>query len=162
MRIRTWMAFLSLCLVAAVLLSGCLGERTSPSPRTDPPGIMVDYQRTGGIAGVNDRLVIFDNGVAMISTRKIMTEFSLNQTELELIDSLFKANRFMELEGNYTSAREGADFLQYSISYCGKTVKTEDTAIPDQAQPIIDEMNRIAAMATANEMTGSPLPRISP
>jgi hypothetical protein len=149
-------------MVAAVLLSGCLGERTPPASSADPPVILVDYQRTGGIAGMNDRVVIFDNGVAMISTRKTMTEFSLNQTELEQIDSLFKANKFMELEGNYTSAREGADFLQYSISYRGKTVKTEDTAIPDQVEPIIDEMNRIAAMATANEMTGSPLPRISP
>jgi len=149
-------------MVTAVLLSGCLGERTPQVPRADPPGIMVDYWQTGGIAGVNDRLVIFDNGVAMVSTRKIMTEFSLNQTELEQIDSLFKVNRFMELEGNYTSAREDADFLQYSISYRGKTVKTEDTAIPDQVEPIIDAMNRIAAMATASEMTVSPLPQISP
>lgn len=162
MRIRTRMAFFCLCIIAAVLLSGCLGEKTHPVPPADTPVILVDYQRTGGIAGFNDRVVIFDNRVTLVSTRKITTEISLNQTDLEQIDSLFAANRFMDLDGSYTSARGGADLLQYRISYHGKTVTTEDTAIPDQIQPLIEEMDRIVAMASANQKANSSLPRIIP
>ena len=33
--------------------------------------------------------------------------------------------------------------MQYSISYQGKTVNTEDTAIPPALEPVIKEMNRI-------------------
>jgi hypothetical protein len=146
----------------AVLLSGCLGERTSPQTNDQPPVIFVDYQRTGGIAGVNDRVVIFDNGVALVSTRKMTTEIALNQTELDKINLLFTTSDFLAFEGNYTSGRGGADLLQYRISYYEKTVQTEDTAIPVRMQPIIDEMNQIVAETLVTARAGSSLPHIIP
>jgi hypothetical protein len=162
MRIRTWIVFLSLFLVAASLMSGCLGERTTLAPPVEPPKILVDYQRTGGLAGFSDRLVIFDNGVALISTRKVTTEIALNQSELERINALFSTSGFVDSDTNYTSARGGADLLQYRISYNGMTVYTEDTAIPGRIQPILDEMNRIVADVITREKANSPLPRINP
>ncbi len=162
MRTSNWTVLCSLCLVAAVLLGGCLGERTSPLPTTDAPEVFVDYQRTGGIAGVNDRVVIFDNGVALVSTRKETTEIALNQSELEQVSSLFNTSGFVDLEGSYTSARGGADLMQYSISYSGKVVSTEDTAIPVRIQPVIDELNRIVSLSLVNEKTDYPLPHIIP
>ena len=107
----------------------------------------MDYQRSGGIAGVNDRLVIFDNGVTLVSSRTTSREILLNQSDLEQISTVFDAAQFPALEGNYTSRRGGADFMQYSISYQGKTVNTEDTAIPPALEPVIREMNRILSTA---------------
>lgn len=162
MRISSGKSVCLICLVMAVLLSGCLGERASPQTSDQPPVIFVDYQRTGGIAGVNDRVVIFDNGVTLVSTRKMTTEIALNQTELDEINSLFTTSDFLALEGNYTSGRGGADLLHYRISYYGKTVRTEDTAIPVKIQPVIDAMNRIVAETLVTARAGSSLPHIIP
>jgi hypothetical protein len=148
-------------MIAAVVLSGCLGVKTPSISRSAPPSILVDYQRTGGFAGLNDRVVIFDNGVAVISSRTINTEISLNQSELERIGNLFSESKFPSLEGNYTSRRGAADLLQYRISYHGKTVNTEDTAIPPSLQPVIEEMNQILAFGLNRGQAESSLPRIS-
>jgi len=114
----------------------------APLTHTAAPALFVDYQRTGGIAGVNDRLVIFDNGDTLVTSRSTSKEMMLNQSELERIAAIFDTARFTELEGNYTS-RRGADLMKYSITYRGKTVNTEDTAVPASLEPVILEMNRL-------------------
>jgi hypothetical protein len=149
-------------MVTAVLLSGCLGVKTPPLSSSTPPSIFVDYQRTGGIAGLNDRVVIFDNGIILISSRGFSNESRLNQTELDRIDNLFEKNTFFSLNGNYTSQRRGADYFQYTISYRGKTVHTEDTAIPSSLEPIIFEMNGFLSQGTNNGQPGSPFSRLMP
>lgn len=162
MRIRIWLAFFSVCMIMAVLLSGCLGVKAPSLSGSAPPSVFVDYQRTGGIAGLNERVVIFDNGIAVISGRTVNTETTLNQTELERIGNLFSESKFSTLEGNYTSRRGGADLMQYRISYHGKTVLTEDTATPSTLQPIIDEMNSVLARGMKNGQNVPPLPKITP
>lgn len=158
--IKTLFAVLSLGIAVAILLSGCLGVKTPPLSRPVPPSIFVDYQRSGGFAGVNDRVVIFDNGVTIISNRKASTEITLNSSELERINMVFSGSKFTAFEGNYTSRRGGADLMQYTISYHGTTVHTEDTAIPPGMEPVIEEMNRILTLGAPSAAPGSPLPAI--
>jgi hypothetical protein len=160
--IRIWLAFFSLCMITTMLMSGCLGVKTPPLSNSAPPSVFVDYQRNGGIAGLNDRVVIFDNGVTLISSRAVNTEIHLNQTELERIGILFGESKFSTLDGNYTSRRGGADFMQYTISYHGKMVHTEETAIPSVLQPIIEELNQILDLGMTRGQTNSPLPGITP
>lgn len=138
---RAWTCTCAALLAAALVLTGCLGVN-APLTRPAAPALFVDYQRSGGIAGVNDRLVIFDNGDALVSGRTTSREITLNESELGRIAAIFDAAQFAELEGNYTS-RRGADLMQYSITYQGKTVNTEDTAVPAPLEPVIAEMNSI-------------------
>ena len=145
-------------IVAALLLTGCIGTKTLPVPNPAEPTLFVDYQRSGGIAGVNDRLVVFDNGAALVVSRTTSREIQLNQSELEQISHIFEAAQFTALEGNYTSLRGGADFMQYSISFKGKTVNTEDTAIPPPLEPVIDEMNRVLSNGMNRGQTDLSLP----
>ena len=159
---RTWTGIYIILVVAALVLTGCLGLKTPPVSRPAAPTLFVDYQRTGGIAGVNDRVVIFDNGVTLVSSRTSSREILLNQSELEQISAVFDAGQFSMLEGNYTTSRGGADFLQYSISYRGKTVNTEDTAIPPSLEPVIKELNHILSTGLGSGQANSPLPRIAP
>jgi hypothetical protein len=156
---RRWAGICALLVVTAAVLTGCLGTKTLPVPDPAEPTLFVDYQRTGGIAGLNDRLVIFDNGIALVSSRTTSREIQLNQSDLEQISTVFKAAQFTALEGNYTSPRGGADFMQYSISYKGKTVNTEDTAIPPVLEPVIKEMNRILSNGIISGQTVLSLPR---
>jgi len=107
--------------------------------------------------------VIFDNGVTLISTRTTSREILLNKSELDQISAVFDAAQFSVLEENYTSRRGGADFMQYSISYHGKTVNTEDTAIPSTLEPVIAAMNQILNSGLAGGNAGTlPTVKISP
>lgn len=142
---RTWTGICMVLVVTALMLAGCIGGKTPAVTAPATPTLFVDYQRSGGIAGVNDRLVIFDNGVGLVSSRTTSREILFNQSELEHISAVFETGQFQALEGNFTSLRGGADLLQYSIRYQGKSVNTEDTAIPASLEPVIHEMDRILA-----------------
>jgi len=158
--LRRWTGITAVLVVTALVLAGCLGAKPLPVPNPVTPTLFVDYQRSGGIAGVNDRLVIFGNGAGLVSSRTTSREILLNQSDLEQISALFDEAQFRMLEGNYTSRRGGADFMQYSISYQGKTVNTEDTAIPASLEPVIKEMNRILSTGLSSGQADSPLPKL--
>lgn len=159
MKTRTGL-FIVLVLVTAVL-TGCLGSRAIPEPSPANPVLLVDYQRAGGIAGVDDRLVVFDNGAAVIRSHAASREVTFNRTSLGEIALVFDAAQFERLEGNYTSARGGADLMHYSITYRGKTVVTEDTAIPPSLEPVIGELNRILETGPEAGSLDLSLPRFS-
>jgi hypothetical protein len=143
-------------LLAAAAISGCLGVKTPSVSSPIPPAVLVDYQRTGGIAGVDDRLVIFDNGVAVISRKTVSTEITLNQSDLQRISGIFNEAQFSMLQGNYTARHGTADYFRYTISYRSKTVNAEDSAIHPSLQPVIDEMNRIVNKAGSSERIDLP------
>ncbi len=137
-----------ICLILiGVSCTGCLGAKTPPVSRPPAPAVFVDYYRAGGIAGFDDRLVIFDNGAAVASTKAGSRAIVLNASGIERISGLFDESQFSLLVANYPAPRGGNDLITYSISYHGKTVTTEDTAIPPSLLPVIDEMNRIVKNA---------------
>jgi hypothetical protein len=138
-------------IIAAVMVSGCLGSKTTPESNPKVPEVLVDYSRSGGIAGFNDRLVIFDNGIALVSSKTTNSEVDLNQTDIDNIIILFNQAQFSQLEGNYSARAGSVDLIKYSISYENKTVNTEDTAIPLLLKPVITELNRIVGLAGLNE-----------
>ena len=138
-------------IIAAVLVTGCLGSKTIPGPNPKVPAVLVDYYRSGGIAGFNDRLVIFDNGIALISSKTTNNEVDLNQSDLDDLITLFNQAQFFKLEGNYSARTGSVDLIKYSITYENKTVNTEDTSIPPSLNPVIAELNRIVGMAGRNE-----------
>lgn len=115
--------------------------------------MLVDYYRTGGIAGFDDRLVIFDNGVAVVSSKPINQEIEISQTDIDRIVTLFNQSEFSMLEGNYSSRPGSADLIKYTVSYHNKTVIAEDSVIPPSLQPVIDELNRILTMAASMKQT---------
>ncbi|MDD1695263.1 MAG: hypothetical protein LUQ54_00030 [Methanoregula sp.] len=140
-----------LFIIAAVMVTGCLGSKTTSGSKPMVPEVLVDYYRTGGIAGFNDRLVIFDNGIALVSGKTTNNEVDLNQSDIDALITLFDEAQFSKLEGNYSARPGSVDVIKYSISYENKTVNTEDTAIPPSLKPIIAELNRIMAMGAHNE-----------
>jgi len=143
MPIRRWIAVYIIIIVVTLSVSGCLGTKTAVTPAPVPPALLLDYHRTGGIAGVDDHLILFNNGAGLISTRVITREFQMNSSEIDRLDRIFRQAEFDTLQGNYTSASGGADFMTYSIEYGNKSVIAEDTVIPFTLQPVIRELNSI-------------------
>lgn len=151
-----------LFIIALIMMSGCIGTKTPPVSHPPAPAVLVDYYRTGGLAGFNDRLVIFDNGVAIISGKNVNYEIELNRSDIDRITLIFNTSQFSMLEGNYSARHGSVDIIKYSISYHSKTVNAEDTAIPPSLQPVIDELNRILSLHAGGEPTsrlGANLPR---
>jgi len=152
---KKWLVIWGLLILATGMISGCLGSKTLPVSHPTTPTVLVDYYRTGGIAGFNDRLVIFDNGIAVVSGKIANHEIELNQTDLNRIIMIFNTSQFTMLDENYSGRYGSVDLIKYSIRYQNKTVNVEDTAIPSSLQPVIDELNRILTMSAGIEPTFS-------
>jgi hypothetical protein len=140
-RHRTAVLILFVVLIAVVAVPGCLSTKAPVKTTSTLPALLLDYHRTGGIAGTDDRLVIFDNGVALLSTRAVNREFMVNASEIERVHQVFGQAGFAAMKGNYTSAFSGTDIIQYSITYQNRTVMTEDTSVPFTLQPVIRELD---------------------
>jgi len=156
---RTGYWIIPCCLLILILAgAGCLGTRIPEPASQTPPAVLVDYHRTGGIAGINDRLVIFDNGVAVISGRSGNTEMLLNQSDLALLSVLFNQSGYSQLQTQYSAPRGSSDRITYSISYHGKTVTTDDSTVPPSLLPVIADLNHILAAAGAQRTPYPTLP----
>lgn len=153
---KKWLVVFGLFMLALLVVSGCLGSKTPPVSKPPAPAVLVDYYRSGGFAGFNDRLVIFDNGVAVISGRNVNYEIELNQSVIDRINDIFNESQFSMLEGNYSARHGSADLIKYTISYHSKTVIAEDSAIPPTLQPVIDELNRVLTLTSSVELTPVP------
>jgi hypothetical protein len=134
-------------LVLVLAGAGCLGTRILPVNKTGPPAVFVDYHRTGGIDGVSDRLVIFDNGIAVVSGPSASTEVSLNSTDMAFLSVLFNESEFSQLQTNYSAPRSTPEMMTYTISYHGKTVTAAETDIPPSLKTVVDELDRIVQSA---------------
>ncbi|MFZ0005571.1 MAG: hypothetical protein WCC86_05110 [Methanoregula sp.] len=151
MRIKIIPFFTLFVLGLILVCTGCLGTKSLTPTATSPPSILVDYHRTGGVSNVNDRLIIFDNGVSVISTVSSNAEITLNATDLSLISVLLNESQFSELQTNYPAANQGENIMTYTISYQGKTVRAQETDVPPSLESIIGEMNHIITSANATK-----------
>jgi hypothetical protein len=130
---RVLLNVVALVLVAAA--SGC-AKPTSAS-------VFLEYQRSGGFAGLDDRLLITPNGNATLTRHSQRTEFVVTRAALDQLQTLLEQAGFARLSGEYLPARTGADLLEYMISYQGHTVRTKDTAVPEALQPVLEALNRV-------------------
>ena len=147
---RAWFLGLLIILCASVVFAGCTNEPQEPTTPEAPPSILVDYVRTGGIAGVSDHLVIFENGQAIYSTWNGSGEFDLSLTEMDRLRDVFSISGFESLSGNYPAPTPGADYFTYRITYGNQTVITQTTGVPDQLMPVISYLDRIIADQSAH------------
>lgn len=150
------------CILPLVLLvlvlagAGCLGTKSVPVNKTTPPAILIDYHRTGGLNGSNDRLVIFTNGVAVVSEGPAQAETTLNSTDLALLSVLFNEADFSQLQANYPAPHESSGLVTYTVTYMGKTVSAQETDIPPSLETIIDKLDGVLA-GTAPQKTAYPM-----
>lgn len=137
-------------LLAAWLLATCGAPSGDVSNASSTDRILIEYQRTGGIAGFDDHLVIRANGEATLEQKGGRGEsFTLDESTLsELRQSLDEAG-FFGLNGQYRAANVIPDALQYRVTYRAEgrrhTVETANGAVPEQLAPVLDVLNRIIA-----------------
>jgi hypothetical protein len=119
-----------------MLVAGCTMTPASP--------LLIEYRRTGGIAGFDDQLTIFENGTATLTRRGGQeVRFILTDAELRNLSGLLQAAGFSDLDPEYPPAQPGADYFDYRITYQGKTVHAVDTGIPVRLEPVLRALNTI-------------------
>jgi hypothetical protein len=124
-----------------ILLAGIATACTPSAPITQPTPI--DYQRSGGFIGVQDRLIIDLNGHATLTRRTYATEFDVSRADLAAIRAAFQSAGYGSLPENPTPPAIAADGFSYVITYQGHTVRTGDPSVPKQLEPVISSLNRM-------------------
>jgi hypothetical protein len=131
--------------ITAVLLAGCVSPPSGGGGKPPAPDMLVEYRRTGGIAGFDDHLVIFSNGQAIYARRDGSGIFNLTRDELSALTNLLEAADFPALAPNYPAPSPGADYFSYAITYQGKTVTTETGGVPPALAPVIGQLDYLLA-----------------
>jgi hypothetical protein len=125
----------------------------SPSPATaattsaSSNDFPILYHRTGGIAGTDDRVVIWPDGVIQVVGRQLVpVNRPLNPDRLAHLHSLM--NGWEKLKDEYLSAGV-ADAYTITITCGGKTIEATDLSpeLPNQFRQVFSEIETIAAEA---------------
>ena len=123
----------------AMLATGCGSERSNGA---DP---LVSYQRSGGIAGVSERLVIDADGEAQLAVGEPdphEQRFTIGEPELERLRSDLAAADFAAID--WDPGLGCADCFEYEIVYAGETASFNEAAkMPDSVREVTAQLGRI-------------------
>jgi hypothetical protein len=115
---------------------------------TNPSGQLVDYRRSGGIAGFEDRLTVSRSGVGVHTPRSgVPRVFRVSPAALADLERALEAADFQSLDPSYLPTTPIADAFAYTITYLGGTVVTSDGAVPTPLEPVVAGLNRLLMAA---------------
>jgi hypothetical protein len=135
------MSQLILAGLLALLLVGC-GENTGGGGGGDAAELNgpVSYERGGGIAGRRDRLVVQPDGSASLTTREETRAIKLSAAELNALAVKLEQTDLASLPTKSTSPRPIPDAFGYRVVYEGKTVDTDQEAMPEDLRGLVSEL----------------------
>jgi hypothetical protein len=100
----------------------------------------VTYERGGGIAGRRDRLIIQPDGSASLTTNNGTHALKLSAAELKSLADKLEQTDLTALPTRSTSSPPVADAFAYRVVYEGKTVDTDQEAMPEELSPLVSEL----------------------
>ncbi|HTY15883.1 MAG TPA: hypothetical protein VMC42_09280 [Methanoregulaceae archaeon] len=109
-------------------------------------GVFVHYERSGGIAGFDDKLTIYENRTAIVNTRNGGRTFTITPSEKAGLVSLFGSTGFDLVNQEdlpMFKIGAGADLFSYVIEFRGHKIQAIELAIPDSLRPVIDSLDEI-------------------
>jgi uncharacterized protein YceK len=143
-------------ILMCALLAGCAHVRHSSAPaptpnRTTATTQPILYRRTGGIAGTDDRVVIWPDGVVQVDGKLLPPgQARITPQAHERLRQSFAG--WNHLRESYLGAAI-ADAYTISISYGDRTVEASDLAadLPELFRTIFTDIEAIAAQTQAAE-----------
>lgn len=138
-----------------VLLAWLLATCGAPGAPAAPAGpasadadVLVEYRRTGGIAGLNDHLIIRSDASATLQQKgQPDAAFTVDPQVLDDLKQTLEAADFDALAGVHEPGRAIPDAFHYTVVYTTdggrQTVEATDGAIPDDLAPVLDQLNTI-------------------
>lgn len=132
---KDWILFTIVVVMLTGWLVGCTGVSSSET--------LIEYRRSGGFTGLDDHLVIKEDGEAILTSKSERSEFTLNSDTINRLQALFEEAEFSRLRKEYLPSRQGSDLYEYVVTYKGHTVRTMDGAVPPSLQPLLEALNQI-------------------
>lgn len=118
---------------------------------------LVDYQRTGGIAGLDDRLTVLRTGLAVRTQRGSQPRvFHVPPDDLADLRVALAAADFPSLAPSYLPPVPIPDAFSYEIRHQGRTVVTTDGAVPARLEHAIAVLNRLLLPSCADRACATP------
>ncbi len=128
-------ALLALCII------GCTGTASQVSSP------LIEYHRSGGIRGTDDRLVIRDDGTATLNRNGRASNTTVASDVMDRLRRALRQSQFASLRSEYEAPQSGADMYDYAITHDGHTVRAKDASLPEALHPVISILDRILSKA---------------
>jgi hypothetical protein len=135
--------------------SGCVSSPSNPitsvkstlgiTATVDQTGRVVEYRRTGGLAGFDDHLIVQGDGSVFLSRRGVISEFNLETNTLAQLRRLLDEIDLVAVAQDNNRPAKGADLFQYVIIIDGHEIHAIDTKIPQALQPVLAILDQIIA-----------------
>jgi hypothetical protein len=108
--------------------------------------LLVSFHRTGGFIGVDDRLSVAPDGLAIRTARDgVPHEFHLSAADLTELTAVLEAADFPSLKPEYRPEFPVSDGFTYTITFRDKTVVASEGAIPPELEAPIALLSRLFA-----------------
>lgn len=126
-------------LVFALLIG--LATCVASGPQEAP--LLVQFHRSGGIAGVDDALSVYSDGTASASRKsRGAASVTVAPEQMTRLRALLDDMDFSALRAEYISPR-GADLFQYEVTYRGRTVRADDMSMPPELADLVGLLGEI-------------------
>ncbi len=105
---------------------------------------LVQFRRSGGLGGFNDRVVLYPDGRAMVyrgNDRPVEVQVP-PEVVTKVRASLDDARR-ANLHGDYLPPRPLPDSFQFSIEASDLSIRTADSAVPQQLRTAIELLSSL-------------------
>jgi hypothetical protein len=127
-------------LLLLVLLTGCGGAAEVPTLQGE-----VRFSRGGGIAGLQEELVIAPDGQARVTSRgRTIARFKVPKAERDAIAGDLRQARFSSLPKDASPGPPVPDDFGYTISYDGHTSSAQGSRMPDRFTRASDTLGDVA------------------
>ncbi|HEV8269242.1 MAG TPA: hypothetical protein VGR00_13445 [Thermoanaerobaculia bacterium] len=133
---RPGLVLLTLAVTASL---GAAPPSTDPTPPPTPVPLLVDYHRTGGFVGVDDRVQVTPTGAVVVTDRQgARAKGQLTQQELGALQDLFAGWEGLSASKRPTGA--APDAYVWEIQFKGKAVHVAES---DGGVPPVFERARV-------------------
>ncbi len=114
------------------LVVACVGQ----------PAVLVEYRRSGGILGLRDRLVVYEDGRVELERRGARYQFTLGSEELARLRGALERAGFGALRPEYFPSGRWADLVEFTLVYRGRTVRgVLSPEVPEGLRQVLAELD---------------------
>ena len=130
----------ALVIVAILLVLpgiGCTDDTASQEN-----SLLIEFHRSGGIRGTDDRLTIDGDGTATVTRHGTTSTITIDQAVMDRLRRALLEIEFDKLVVD-DSPRRGGDAYEYAITYRNRTLRARETALPGALRPIVELLDGI-------------------